>query len=196
MNTTLHPLADQYLHQLERAAQRMPRADRNELLVEIRSHLDAGLPPGSTEGDVRNLLAELGPPEDIVAAAVPDRGPRRRGAREIFALLLLLTGLPPVIGWLAGVGLLLWSPLWTARQKVVGILVWPGGYVVAAGALPLLAIRRSCSVTPAGASDAAAACTTAGASAWSVVAIVLILVAPLLVAVYLYRAAGRQSDVT
>jgi hypothetical protein len=29
-----------------------------------------------------------------------------------------------------------------------------------------------------------------------IVAIVLILVAPLLVAVYLYRAAGRQSDVT
>jgi hypothetical protein len=32
------------------------------------------------------------------------------------------------------VGLLLWSPLWTVRQKLLGILVWPGGYITWLGA--------------------------------------------------------------
>ena len=191
----MHPLADDYLRQLERAAHRMPRADRHELLAEIRSHLDAGLSAEAPEAEVRNLLAELGSPQDIVAAAVPDEAPPRRGAREIFALLLLLTGLPPVVGWLVGVGLLLWSPLWTARQKALGALVWPGGYVVALGA-PLSASRASCPATPADASNAAAGCSTAALSPWSIAALVVILVAPLLVASYLYLAAGRQSEAT
>jgi hypothetical protein len=196
MNTTLHPLADDYLRQLEHAARHMGRSDRNELVAEIRSHLDSGLSPDAQEGDVRNLLAELGSPEDIVAAAAPDRPPRRRGAREIVALLLLLTGLPPVVGWLVGVGLLLWSPLWSARQKALAVLVWPGGYVVAVGALSLSASRRSCPVTPGGLSGGASACTAAGPSLWSIAAIVVALAAPLLVATYLYLAAGRQSEVT
>ena len=51
----------------------------------------------------------------------------------MFGLILLVTGLPPILGWLAGVGLVLWSPLWTARQKLLGILVWPGGLVSAVG---------------------------------------------------------------
>lgn len=195
MNTTLHPLADEYLRELERAARRMARADRDELVAQIRSHLDSGLSPDAQESEVRNLLAELGPPEDIVAAAAPDRPPRRRGAREIFALLLLVTGLPPLLGWLVGVGLLLWSPLWTARQKALAVLVWPGGYVVAGGALTLSARRGPCPVTPGGLSGTASACTAAGPSLWSISAIVVALAAPLLVATYLYLAAGRQSEV-
>jgi hypothetical protein len=128
MTTTTHRLIDEYLHRLDRAARVLPRRDRAELLAEIRSHLDAGLPPQATEADIRNLLDELGPPDSIVAAARPDRRASRRGLRELFALLLLVLGLPPVVGWLAGVGLLLSSPLWSIRQKLLGILVWPGGY--------------------------------------------------------------------
>jgi hypothetical protein len=195
MTTTMHPLADEYLRRLERAAHRLSRPDRDELLAEIRSHLDAGLPPGASEGEVRNLLAELGSPEDIVAAAGPEGLPRRRGAREIFALLLLLTGLPPVLGWLVGVALLLWSPLWTARQKALGILVWPGGYVAAGGVVSIMSVR-SCPAPASGVSGLQAGCTTAGPSAWSIAATLVFLVVPLLVAAYLYRAAGRQSEPT
>lgn len=191
MTTTMHPLAEQYLRHLERAAQHLPRADRDELLAEIRSHLDSGLPAGATEGRARNLLAELGTPEDIVAAAAPPPQ-RRRGAREIAALLLLLTGLPPLIGWLAGVGLLLWSPLWTPRQKALGILVWPGGYVLVAG-VPFLLSARSCEDTTVGVSAAQAGCTSSGPSALSIIAIIVLLVTPLVVTAYLYRAAGRRS---
>jgi hypothetical protein len=191
MMTTTHPLAGDYLRRLERAARVLPRRERDDLVADIRTHLDAGLPPDATEADVRNLLDELGPPEDVVAAASPDRPATRRGAREVFALVLLVTGLPPLVGWLAGVGLLLWSPLWSARQKLLGILVWPGGYVALLG-LGLVA-ERSCSSPagrPAGVPDG---CVSAGPSVWSVVAIVVLVLAPLVVAAYLYRAAGRQA---
>ena len=88
MTTTTHRLIDEYLQRLERAARVLPRRDREELLAEIRSHLDAGLPPQATEADIRNLLDDLGPPDSIVAAARPDRRAARRGPRELFALLL------------------------------------------------------------------------------------------------------------
>ena len=103
MTSTAHPLTDEYLRRLERAARNLPRDDRDELLAQIRSHIDDALPPGSSEGQVRNLLAELGSPEDIVAAAGPAAQPTQRGIREIAALVLLVTGFPPVLGWLAGV---------------------------------------------------------------------------------------------
>jgi hypothetical protein len=79
------------------------------------------------------VLDALGPPADIVAAARPDHVPARRGAREVLALLFVVTGLPPVLGWLVGVGLLLSSPLWSVRQKLLGVLVWPGGVLMLTG---------------------------------------------------------------
>lgn len=195
MTTTAHPLADDYLRRLERAARRLPRADRDEVLAQIRSHIDDGLPPDATEGQVRNLLAELGSPEDIVDAAGPDRTPARRGIREIAALVLLVTGFPPVLGWLAGLALLLWSPLWSGRQKLLGALVWPGGLVVAGGSVGLMTAESDhCSTAVHDAARATSTCTSTGPSAWSVVAIAIFLAAPVIVAGYLYVAAGRRSE--
>lgn len=194
MTTTLHPLADDYLHRLERVARRLPRSDREELVAQIRSHLDAGLTPEATEGEARNLLDELGSPEDIVAAAAPDRTPARRGLREVAALVLLVTGFPPILGWLAGVALLLWSPLWSGRQKLLGVLVWPGGLVVAGGSVGLMAGRSGeCSSALREAAQASSDCTSSGPSAWSLAALALFLAAPFLVAGYLYLVAGRRS---
>src|SRR5215210_3386965 len=133
MTTVTHPLIADYLHRLERAAQVLPKSDRDELVAEIRSHLDDGLAADATEADVRNLLDDLGTPEEIVAVAAPPRPTVKRGPREVFAVLLLLTGIPPFIGWIVGAGLLLWSPLWTWWQKLLGILVWPGGLFLAGG---------------------------------------------------------------
>ena len=194
MTTTAHPLADDYLRRLERAARRLPKSDRDELLAQIRSHVDDGLPPDPTEGQVRNLLAELGPPEDIVAAAGADRPLPQRGIREIAALVLLVTGFPPVLGWLAGLALLLWSPLWSGRQKLLGALVWPGGLVVAGGSVGLLAARSDgCATAVHGAAGVTSTCTSSGPSGWSVLAIAVFLAAPLIVAGYLNVAAGRRS---
>ena len=129
--TSTHPLAADYVRRLERAARVLPRHQRDELLGEIRDHLDAGIRPDATEADVRNLLDDLGPPETIVAAARPDGPKVERGPREVLALIMLVTGLPMfLVGWLIGVGLLLWSPLWTVRQKLLGMLVFPGGYLL------------------------------------------------------------------
>ena len=194
MMTTTHPLADDYLRRLDRAARTLPRREREDLVADIRAHLDAGLTPDSTEADVRNLLDDLGRPEDVVVAAAPDRPATRRGAREVFALILLVTGLPPVLGWLLGAGLLLWSPLWSARQKLLGLLVWPGGFVVLLG-LGVF-VTGSCSggaPTPVGMSPGCGG--GGGPSVWSVLALVLIVLAPLVVAGYLYRAAGRRGDI-
>jgi hypothetical protein len=194
MKTTTHPLAEGYLRRLEQHARVLPRSERDELVAEIRDHLSSGLSSDSTEADVRNLLDALGPPADIVEAARPEHPPVRRGAREVFALILLVTGIPPILGWLAGVGLLLWSPLWTARQKLLGILVWPGGYVTVL-AMPYTLDSATCEV-PVG-TDTAANCAASGPPLWSILAVGAVLViAPLVVAIYLYRAAGRRGETT
>jgi hypothetical protein len=192
MMTTTHPLADAYLKRLDRAARVLPRHEREDLLADIRTHLEAGLSRGAAEADVRNVLDELGSPEEIVAAASPGRRPVRRGAREVFALILLVTGLPPVIGWLVGLGLLLWSPLWSARQKVLGILVWPGGYVALLGFS--LVATRECAAQPGRPVGAAADCASAGPSVVAIAVASLVTLAPLVVAAHLYRAAGRQTE--
>jgi HAAS domain-containing protein len=193
MKTTIHPLAEVYLRRLEHHARVLPRSERDELIAEIRDHVTSSLTPDSTEADVRNVLDALGSPADIVEAARPEHPPVRRGAREAFALVLLVSGLPPVVGWLAGVGLLLWSPLWTARQKLLGILVWPGGYV-AALALPYSLDVETCRVPDP--TDPAVDCTVSGPHLAVVVTVVaIVVIAPLVVAAYLYRAAGRRSEI-
>jgi hypothetical protein len=191
MMTHAHPLADDYLRRLDRAARALPRREREELIADIRGHLDAGLPPDAGEAHVRNLLDELGAPEDVVAAASPNRSTARRGAREVIALVLLVSGFPPLLGWLIGVGLLLWSPLWSGRQKLLGILVWPGGYTTLLGiGLVSMSTCGDQSGSPVGVPTE---CVAAGPSVLTIVASVVLFVAPLVVAAYLYRAAGRRG---
>jgi hypothetical protein len=206
MTMTLHPVADAYLRELDRAAQAIPRRERAELVSEIRAHLDQALPAEATEAEVRNVLDDLGLPADIVAAARPARpvysdgagSAPRRGVREGFALALLVTGFPPVLGWLVGAVLLVVSPLWTGRQKLLGLLVWPGGLVMTVLPLSVISVRggaASCiesvgpSGVPVGCSDAA----SGGLNWLAVVAMVLVVVLPVLVAAYLWRAAGKAE---
>jgi hypothetical protein len=198
---TRDSLLGDYLRDLEHAARVLPRSQRHELVAEIRDHLDAGLGPDATEAEVRNLLEDLGPPADIVAAAQPEPAPQRRGPREVFGLILLATGLPPIVGWFAGVGLVLWSPLWTIRQKLLGILVWPGGLVTAVGvalALGPTSNQISCDLTADGQRIADSCVRTDTSVHPAVVAIVLAVafIPPIVVATYLYWAAGRSAGRT
>jgi hypothetical protein len=207
MMTTTHPAADDYLLRLARAARVLPGHEGDELVAQIREHIGAALPDAASDADVRAVLDALGPPEEIVAAARPPHPPRRRGAREVAALVLLVSGFPPILGWLIGVVLLLASPLWTSRQKLLGILVWPGGLLGAVGLLGaavLIPTRvTSCPIEVTGVAtdrttDVMVGCSTTGTPGWTVAilvaAFVIALVAPLVVAVHLYRAAGRASD--
>jgi HAAS len=201
VTTTRDSLVADYLRELERAARALPRSQRDELVAEIREHLDSGLGPDATEAAVRNLLDDLGTPAAIVAATQPERAPMRRGAREMFGLILLATGFPPILGWLAGVGLVLWSPLWTGRQKLLGILVWPGGLVAAIGvslALAPTSNQISCDLT-AGGQVIAGSCVNTDTGvhpAMAAILIIAMLIPPIIVAAYLYWAAGRQADGT
>jgi hypothetical protein len=108
---TVHsdPLVDDYLRRLTAAASVLPAHRREELLSEIRDHLQEGLRQtrAGDESAVRNLLERLGPPEEIVSAATDSAESGRLVApyREIngLAVASLLLG----ILWVAGVGSLL-----------------------------------------------------------------------------------------
>lgn len=202
MNATQHPLVDGYLRSLDGAAKVLPRREREELVGEIRAHIDEALSPDSSEADVRNVLDSLGTPWDIVAAAGGQPTTVRRGPREVFALLLLvLGGFPvPILGWFVGLGLLIWSPLWNTRQKLLGALVWPGGlfsllFIAAIPNSTSGCVSESGFTTPNGSTVVQSCTTTAHTySAWVWAPVLILLVSlPIAVAIYLWRAAGRRS---
>ena len=64
MTMSNQPLVEQYFAELTKEAGRLPRAQRSELLAEIRSHLDAGVSEANSDADVRNMLDALGEPEE------------------------------------------------------------------------------------------------------------------------------------
>jgi len=138
--TRLHPLAEDYLGRLEALAHALPAQDRHELLTELRGHLHAGLPEGTTDAEVRNLLDDLGAPEDIVAAATAESGTaappgatrpggapltQRWGVVEVITVLALTAGafIVPVVGPLVGICFAWASARWTRREKVVATVL-------------------------------------------------------------------------
>jgi hypothetical protein len=132
--------AQAYLKQLRRAARRLPRANRDELVAQIDEHLREALPPGATEAAVRTELDRLGSPAEIVAAEYERLGvaPVSGGWFEWITLLLLLIGslIIPILGWLVGVIMLWISGVWSWREKLAGTLLVPGGL----GGLALFAL--------------------------------------------------------
>jgi len=109
MNVTTDPLADDYLRRLDAAASALPAHRRQELVSEIRDHLQEGLrqAPAGDETAVRNMLERLGPPEEIVAAATDSTPPDQLVAplRETngSAIVSVVLG----VLWFAGIGSLL-----------------------------------------------------------------------------------------
>jgi len=55
-DSSLHPLARDYLKRLKKAARRLPRARRKELIEEIKAHLSEALPAGASEAEALNVL--------------------------------------------------------------------------------------------------------------------------------------------
>ena len=196
--SVMHPAVRSYLQALDTAVRTLPRKERNDLVEQVTEHIDNALPPNASEADVLNVLDELGTPEDIAAAAGVQPVRARRGAREIFALIFLVLGVPPIIGWAVGVGLLIWSPLWSVRQKLLGILVWPGGFFGAflfAFALPVRSSGvQTCNFDAAQFTQHCVTTGSSGPPGWVAPLVLIVLFAgPLVVASYLWRAAGRNS---
>jgi hypothetical protein len=128
------PRADEivagYLARLEAALAPVPKARRLELLDEVREHIaEARMAlSNETDADLLNILDRLGDPADVAAAeigraeATPAR-PRTSRTMEIAAIVLLL------LFWPVGVVLLWISDAWTTRDKLIGTLLPPGGYL-------------------------------------------------------------------
>lgn len=147
MSTTgLHPLAADYLHRLERAARRLPRRDRRELVADVGSHLSETTYAGMSDAEALTVLDRLGEPEEIVEAEQPDAVvDDGRGIQEWAAIiLLLLGGFIFGVGWIVGLILLWSSRAWTTGQKLIGTLVVPGGLAAALFGLGIgvVAVRR------------------------------------------------------
>lgn len=191
---TLHPLAADYLERLRRAGRRLPPARLRELLAEVEAHLSEAIDPSASDAQALTVLDKLGAPEAIVAAEMPhpDEPPGGPGTREWAAIVLLLFGgFIFGVGWLVGLVLLWSSRAWTARDKLIGTLVVPGGLAIGLF-VGLFAVGGATKSTCSGFPGGPVHCTPAagsGASILGIVVFALLVLAPIGTAVYLARRA-------
>jgi hypothetical protein len=108
MNVHTDPPVDDYLRRLEAAASALPAHQRDELVSEIREHIQEALrqAPAGDEAAVRNVLERLGPPEEIVAAADPPP-PAPPVAAFSQANGLAIASVLLAVLWVAGIGAVL-----------------------------------------------------------------------------------------
>jgi uncharacterized membrane protein len=135
-----------YLGRLVQAARQLPPDRRAELIDEIADHIEQARAVSEASGPgLADLLRRLGEPEAIAAAASDSagdfaqpapavtqppagRGRRRQRPRDVAAVMLTLGSvlLAPVsfvlalLGWAVGIVMLLLSPRWPRRAKVLG----------------------------------------------------------------------------
>jgi uncharacterized membrane protein len=165
MNVHTDPLVDDYLRRLDAAASALPAHRRDELITEIRDHLQEALrqAPAGDEAAVRNVLERLGPPEEIVAAATDPAPPDQLVApyRETngSAIVSVLLG----VLWFAGIGSVLALIFgYRARREIKSsagtqkgsglattgiILGWIGVAILAAGVAAGVAIAVAASAS-------------------------------------------------
>jgi hypothetical protein len=133
-------LVDGYISRLELALLDLPPERRSEIVDDIRAHIadERGKLEHETDADLLNLLERLGEPADIAAAARDGQSAARQAAPAgRFGLVEVLALILTPLVWPAGVVLLWLSTSWTTRQKLLGTLVWPGGYPGLLFLLPL-----------------------------------------------------------
>jgi len=142
-------------------------------IAEARAEL-----PAESEAEIRTLLDRIGPPSVIAADERLRLGPKRPAhTREVVAIVLLLAGGSLfLVGWLVGVALLWASDAWSVRDKLIGTLIVPGGL---SGAFIIIGV---------------VAVDVGGSESFLWILMVVLLVAPILAAVYLgLRLRGRPA---
>jgi hypothetical protein len=216
-------LFDDYLHRLESAARKLPAGRREELLSQIREHLDevnATLAPNDDRG-AREAVERLGDPEHIVFEATDPGAPADRAARpvaadegpppantrtpvfEMIAVILLLGGgFLLGVGWIAGAVMTWVSTRWSVLDKLLGSLVWPGG--LAAVWLSMSITTQTCTEyidtdfdetgKPQTTETLTRSCSGFALPEWlGTTLLVILLLAPIAVALYLLHRAARHS---
>jgi hypothetical protein len=192
MNGTRHREVGEYIRRLQRSMGDLPDERRDEIVAEIEEHIAAGLAqlPAPTDADVRNVLERIGAPGDIAAEARErfEIRPATRAWTDVAAIILLLIGGFTVVGWFVGVVLLWISKVWTTRDKILGTLVLPGGL---AGALGIVLALGSAGCTVSGpVGGPLRSCVPSSsplAGPLGPIVAVLVLVAPVVTAMYLGR---------
>jgi uncharacterized membrane protein len=195
MKPTTDRLVADYLKQLDSELADLPRLRRREIVEQISEHIveARAASPSQDEAEVRTLLDRLGDPAEIAGEARERFGvqPRRSRALEIATLVLLLLGgvVLPVIGWLIGVVLLWVSDAWNSREKLIGTLVVPGGLLLPLALLTIVTSAGGGCSTPVPTTDApeTAACGggSGGINVLGLIAMTLLLIAPLVTTAYL-----------
>jgi hypothetical protein len=109
MNMHTDPLVDDYLRRLDAAASALPAHRRDELVSQIRDHLQEALRqvPAGDKAAVRNVLERLGPPEEIAAAATEPAPPAQLGAGFSQVNGLAIASVLLAVLWFAGIGAVL-----------------------------------------------------------------------------------------
>src|SRR6266545_2058393 len=199
---TRHPAVDEYLGRLQRSMRNLPAGRRSEIVEEIEEHIEemlAEMEATASDADIRNALERLGDPDDIAAEARERFGirPANPSWTDTAAVILLPIGglVLPVIGWIVGVVLLWISDVWSIRDKLIGTLVVPGGLLLPLGMMVMAvgpAVSTSCVVFPGGVSGACGSRPAPlGGTVAASILLALLLLAPLVVAVYLGRKLRR-----
>jgi Domain of unknown function (DUF4190) len=108
MKVHTDPLVDDYLRRLDAAASTLPADQRDELVSEIRDHLQEALrqTPAGDQAAVRNALDRLGSPEEIAAAAADPAPGQPAGTASQINGLAIASVLVAVL-WFAGLGAVL-----------------------------------------------------------------------------------------
>lgn len=151
---TTHPLVAAWLRDLELMLHGVEPGERAEVLAGVHEHLDVTLPPGSTDADVRRVLADLGSPESVADEAYagrPPGGPAQVArpsawpaalAIAVNALCLVLLLVPVAFGALHAAEVLMALPIvalpwfivclltststrWTSREKAASMGLLP-----------------------------------------------------------------------
>ncbi len=107
MNMHTDPLVDDYLRRLDAAASALPAHRRDELVSQIRDHLQEALrqAPAGDKAAVRNVLERLGPPEEIAAAATDSPPPPGQLAADFSQVNgLAIASVLLAVLWFAGIG--------------------------------------------------------------------------------------------
>jgi len=201
-------LVNEYLGRLDSALAGVPKGRRDEILDEISNHIaeERSRLSDESDTDVLNILDRVGDPAEVAGAARDENGDARvpEPSRRIGAVEILAMVLTPFI-WPAGVILLWISPAWKTRDKLIGTLVPPGGYLFLVFVLPIL-MFQGMSVCSGGSTDGGPytqTCTGMMAlPMWEQIVIqvaligslLLLVVLPVLTAIYLARQARKWSS--
>ena len=186
-------LVRRYLAQLNAALRHLDASRREEILAEVRGHIEegrAGLDPDDA-ASIRTLLDRVGDPAAIAAeAGAPPPGSRRWDA---WAPWLIIFGfIASGLGWIAGVLILWTSPTWSRRDQLVATIVPLVGLVALFfGLVAALSAAAGCP------GHASAGCTARGVTLPLGVAILLAvagLAAHLLPPIHLMRTRRRQRS--